>query len=272
MTTAPTDRIARWLSREVFSDSARDTVTGVRLYDGAQVLQELTINPGDDASALARELVDTLATYFDPIAERRGHTYHVGPTYREGARQTIGKLPVKLTGETFGAELVRAPTIGELAAAATQVGARVDAQPAVDTWRDQAKFNAQQVGLLTGTVVNLVSSVGAQHTAVFESLNATLSLTQKALQSSNDEAARLRAELAEEKRLHAETRAIAQDAVKAAEEMRDKLRTEREGNQLMAPIIAEVGKKAAGVLETALASGGIQVNGASAQQPNGAVQ
>lgn len=272
MTTAPVERIARWLSREVFNDAARDAITGLRLLDGSQPLQELTINAGDDATTLARELVDTLATYYDPVAERRGHTYHVAPVYREGARATVGKLPVKLTGETFDG-LARAPTIAELSAAATQIGARaVDAQPVADNWRDQAKFNAQQVGLLTGTVVNLVSSVGAQHAAVFESLNATLALTQKALQASNDEAARLRSELAEEKRTHAETRAIAQEAVKAAEDLRDKLKTEREGSQLMAPIMAEVGKKAAAVVEHALTSGAITINGASTAPPNGAVQ
>lgn len=244
MSNSPADRIARWLSREVFGD-ARGDITGLRLVDGQQVLQEFSLQAGDDAATIARDLLDTLATYYDPVSERRGHTYHVAPVFRGDATPRIGKLPVKLTPESMAtSELARAPSINDLATLAGSIGAAgVAAPPPGDAWKDQAKFNASQVGLLTGTIVNMVQTVGSQQAAVFDTITSTLALTQKSLSDALAECDRLRTALSTEQRLHEDTRDIARMAVKQVEELSAKLREEKDSNKFMAPIMDEIGGK-----------------------------
>lgn len=254
--TAP--RIARWLAREVFGD-ARPDIIGLRVLEGSQTLTDVTIQAGDEATSLAEEISETLATYFN--GDKRGQTFNVAPVWREGATPRVGKLAVRVTPSDVEANALAAPVGTSLAALSQAAQANPNPGEASNSWRDQARFNASQVGLLTSTLVNLARAGAEQHASLFDTLNGALSTMQKAHTDLAGENERLRRELSETRRLLEESQDIARVAVKQVEELNTKLRDANDGNRLMQPIVKELTDKVSGAL------GGIVIGSVTGQSP-----
>lgn len=261
--TAP--RIARWLAREVFGD-ARPDIVGLRVLEGQQVLTDVTLQAGDEASSLADDIAETLATYF--TGDKRGQTFNLAPVWREGVTPRVGKLAVRVTPADLEAQALAVPSLSSLAQVAQ---ANPNPAEAHNSWREQARFNASQVGLLTSTVINLSRASAEQHATLFDSLNSALQTMQGANRDLSSDNERLRKELSETRKLLEESQDIARLAVKQVEALNEKLREANDGNRLMAPVVKELTDKVGSALGGIVVSGinGHSVNGTKPEAPKG---
>lgn len=248
-------RLSRWLSREIFADHVIPHVSGLAIFDGGQELSTLSVQAGDTAQQIASDIAETLRTYYD--GSRQGHSYQIRPVWSDENHPPVGKLVVKMWPADLADESAELAPPGSLSL--SSVASSMEKKAADDpvaSWRDQARFNAGQVGALTKNILDISAASSAQMASMFGVLQQSMESLQKTNASLIEENNSLRAALTKERDAHDAARELAKEAVRTAEELSRKLGDEKDTRRILKPYLDDM---AAGLIGQALASSGINL-------------